>query len=348
VPGAGTVHYVERWRPDPGGAGGRSRLTASVVVATHSADRMPLVERCVRSVARGAAVPTETIVVVDSNPALRDALRRRFPHGVRVVDGMGSGASQARNTGLSLATGDVVAYLDDDADPDCGWLLAILTVFEQRPTVVGVGGRIVPEYDPAARKVPPELLWIVGCTYRGHRVDEGPISRPIGASMAFRVTALREIGGFSPSFGPDGFRQTGRATVALDRKTGSNEELALALALRQRFGEEVIWYCPGACVRHFVPAARTMAQYLVHRCWVEGATKAEVTALHDSTAMNDDRRYLLGVLLPSIVSGVARAGRRRDVHALGDALKLVSGATITVAGYVATVVAQRARGRVRR
>jgi Glycosyl transferase family 2 len=329
------------------GEGGepRDRPTASVVIATQSVDRMRLLERCVRSVSRGTAVPGQTLVVVDSNPSVRAALAERLGTAATVVASGGAGASEARNTGLRMAAGDIVAYLDDDADPEPGWLDALLAVFAQRPAVVGVGGRILPEYEPGARAVPPELLWLVGCTYRGHRADAGPISRPIGANMSFRSSALSAVGGFPGTFGPTpaprpGASPRGPATT----KTGSNEELALSLALRRRFGEDCLWYCPDARVRHFVPSARLTPRYGITRCWVEGATKADVAARFGGDSMTDDQRYLVGVLLPAVGNRLVSAARARRAAPVVEAFLLTAAALVTASGYLVRTVAHAVSG----
>jgi glycosyltransferase involved in cell wall biosynthesis len=293
----------------------------------------------VDSLCDGTVVPNELIVVVDSNPSVEAALREELAGKARVVANRGSGASEARNTGLALAASDIVAYLDDDADPDADWLEAVIAAFERRPTTVGVGGRVVPEYEPGARPLPPEVLWIVGCTYRGHRSDEGPISRPIGANMAFRASAVSRVGGFPSAFGPNAMTRKPARRRSAGKKTGSNEELALAGILHREFGRECLHYCPTARVKHFVPRARLTARYLVGRCWVEGTTKADVTALHGRAAMTDDQRYLFHVLLPGIGRRLLTGARRRDTSALFEALVLAAAAHVTAAGYVTRTLA---------
>ena len=59
----------------------------------------------------------------------------------------------------------------------------------------------MPEWQADRRWLPDELLWIVGCTYRGHRTDPGPIRNPIGCNMAFRREELTAVGAFSTEFG---------------------------------------------------------------------------------------------------------------------------------------------------
>jgi hypothetical protein len=54
------------------------------------------------------------------------------------------GLSAGRNTGVAACTGDVVAFLDDDAAADPTWAAAMLAAYTDE-TVVGVGGLVVPE-----------------------------------------------------------------------------------------------------------------------------------------------------------------------------------------------------------
>ncbi len=318
----------------------RDALFASVVVVTHRGDRVDLVRRCLDSLHAGTLLPKETIVIVDSNPDLEENLKHVLAgERTKIVRSSGAGASAARNTALEVATGDIVAYLDDDASPEADWLESLVRAFEQDDSVVGIGGRIDPDYEGDAG-LPPELLWLVGCTYRGHREDEGPISRPIGANMAFRSLALSRVGGFSSEFGPR--PDAGRPqTKSLERKTGSNEELALALELRRVFGEGCLWYRPSARVQHFVPSSRLRASYIVRRLWIEGRTKAAIRIRFGRAAMGDDKRYLVHVLLPAISRSVRTVLLQRNRSALHATLLLAAGMLVTGAGYVFQAVIDR-------
>ena len=79
------------------------------------------------------------------------------------------GLSGGQNTGVATATGDVVAFLDDDAVAEPGWLAAFDERFRD-PAVTGVGGLTRPLWATGARPrwFPEEFDWTVGCTYRGH------------------------------------------------------------------------------------------------------------------------------------------------------------------------------------
>jgi GT2 family glycosyltransferase len=290
-------------------------MRAAVVIATYSADRLDYLRAGIDGIAGGTRQPDETIVAVDSNPALSAQLRAEMPGWVTVVDSDGTGASAARNKGFDVATSEIVACLDDDARPAPRWLEALVETFDD-PSVVCVGGHILPNYENGAVPLPPELLWIVGCTYRGHRDTTGPITRPIGANMAFRRTAMLDVGGFNTDFGPDG-----------EMRTNSNEEIVLSLALRERFGDDCIRYAPEATVHHAVRPFRSSWKYLAQRSRVEGTSKADVRKLGGRTVMGDDSRYLKSVLLPAIASYTIH-GR------LKDAARCTLAATVTGTSYL--------------
>jgi glycosyltransferase involved in cell wall biosynthesis len=304
----------------------------SVVVCTHTDRRIGLLLECVGSLASGSLPPREVLVVVDSNAELLDRLSEVLPPEVGVLASEGSGVSQARNTGIAAATGEVVAFIDDDALAEPVWLEELSRPFGD-PGIVATGGRAVPRWERPNRYLPDELLWVVGCTYAGHPTSAQPVSRPIGCTMAIRRDALYAIGGFSKDFGP-----TGAAP-----KSHSNEELALAVELRAKYGPECIWYCPTAVVRHFVPAERTTWGYLWQRCIAEGISKADLRLRFGGTAMDYDSSYARRTLLPAIwrysVSGVLRADASAGARALAGA----GGLLVTAAAYGARSVSRRLR-----
>jgi len=303
--------------------------TASVLVCAYTMKRLPQIRRCLKGVLDGELRPAELIVVIDGNDELLRAVAWEFTSraSVRVVPSLGRGLSAARNTGLAVAGTDIVACIDDDASPDPRWLASIVATFDEHPAVAVVAGHILPDYEDPTRPLPSELLWLVGCTYRGHRTDPGPVSRPIGANMAFRTAAIREAGGFSTDFGALG-----------EGVTNFNEEIVVSAALRERYGPDVVWYTPEAIVHHFVPAERTTWAHLRRRAWAEGRSKADVRHTLGGTSMGDDQRYARAVLGPRIVAASAHALTHPDRTSTREAAALGGAAALTAAGYLVRMV----------
>lgn len=114
-----------------------SRLSA--VVCTRG--RPDLAARAVASLRKQAV--TE-VLVVDNAPdddALLRLVRDRFP-GVRYVVEPTLGLDFARNRALNEATGDVVAFLDDDAVAAPGWAAALAAVFDSNAQVGACTARV--------------------------------------------------------------------------------------------------------------------------------------------------------------------------------------------------------------
>ena len=134
------------------------------------------------------------ILVVDHNQPLLERARREFGERVTVIpNGSRQGLSGARNTGVGAAAEEIVAFLDDDAVPEPGWLAALISAYDEG--VLGVGGAIEPDWATARpRWFPPEFDWVVGCTYEGLPVAGGTVRNLIGAAMSLRREVFERIG----------------------------------------------------------------------------------------------------------------------------------------------------------
>src|SRR6202034_1540897 len=83
----------------------------SVIICAYTAERWDDTMRAVASVQAQQPDAKEIFLVVDHNPELLARLAEALP-GVRVVaNTYERGSSGARNTGVALATGDIVAFL---------------------------------------------------------------------------------------------------------------------------------------------------------------------------------------------------------------------------------------------
>ena len=304
----------------------------SVVICAHTDLRFEETCAAVQSVRDQSFPNKEIIVVVDHNPALHASLSEALPD-VRVVENREEqGLSGGRNTGIALARGDVVAFLDDDAIADHDWLKFFADRFTD-PAVVGVGGLTLPEWKaPRPSWFPREFDWVVGCTYRGMPDSNTPVRNLLGGNSSFRREALELVGGF----------QNGIGRAAGKRPLGC-EETELCIRLTQRKPTSVMLFDERAMIRHLVPAARTRFSYFRSRCYAEGLSKALVTAsvgTHDG--LSAERRYTTRTLPGGVLRGLADAGRG-DLSGLGRAGAITAGLGSTVAGYATGSLVRRAR-----
>ncbi len=305
------------------------RMSAAVVVCAASREREDILRACVRSLLEGRRVPDEIFIVVDQNPDLEASVAGWLPAAVTLLRSESRGISSSRNSGLRGASSDVVAFVDDDAVVEPEWLLRLMEQFEASDDLIGAGGEVVPQWGGGRRWLPDELLWVVGCTYTGHREDAGPIRNPIGCNMAFRRRELTAAGGFSTAFG-----KQGDTLITCD-------ETEVGLRLERVHGPGRIHFLPTARVRHFIPATRIGWRTLVLRCASEGLAKARLRHLYGGSALGAERDYaqrLVARAVPRLV--VAGIVRRDRSSVLGAAAILVSLA-VTAAAYAGGSIVAR-------
>ena len=292
-----------------------------MIVCAFTEDRWEDLSRAVDSLHRQTEQPREVIVVIDHCPGLLHRAQRDLAGVTVLPNRFGKGLSGGRNTGAMAASGDVIAFLDDDAAADPGWIAAISDRY-QDPRVLGVGGLVKPAWDIGRPSwFPPELDWVVGCSYRGLPEVSGPVRNFIGANMSFRREVLDRLGGFSAGLG------------RVDAIPLGCEETELCLRASQLHPEGVLLYEPAASVSHRVRAKRASWSYLRSRCYAEGLSKAAVAKLAGSRrALASKRSYLRSVIPRALVMALSGAawGRRAD---LTTALALVGAVVITGTGY---------------
>jgi glucosyl-dolichyl phosphate glucuronosyltransferase len=297
-----------------------ARPSISVVICAYTLDRWRDLVSAVESV-RAESAEGEVVVVVDHNDELRERLNMAFGDLVIVANAGPRGLSGARNTGVGAASGEVVAFLDDDAVAEFGWLERLRNCFVD-PSVAGAGGSVQPQWsDRRPTWFPEEFDWVVGCTYRGLPTVTAQIRNPIGANMALRRNLVGKVGGFTSALGRGGTNTMGC------------EETDFFIRARQRFPSARWLYEPAACVRHRVPTERATFRYFVERCYGEGKSKALLVGrVGTLRGLESERRYILHVLPAGVFRGLRDSFKRRPGGwARAGAIAIGLGATAT--GY---------------
>jgi glycosyltransferase involved in cell wall biosynthesis len=294
----------------------------SVIVCTHDHARFELLRAAVASVQDQDPLPRELIVVVDHNDSLLDRVRSEISGPRVMANANQAGLSGARNTGVLAASGEVVAFIDDDASAAPGWIAALLAGYVDR-SVLGVGGVAAPAWESAQPSwFPDEFLWVVGCSYRGLPTEAEPVRNLIGCNMSFRRTLFAEVGGFHEGIG------RGRGLPL------GCEETELCIRGSVRFPQGRYMLQPAARVDHVVPARRGRLGYFLQRSYAEGISKAYVVRLVGAQhGLATERRYARATLTRGVGRGLADAVRGNP-RGLGRAGAILIGLIVFGVGYV--------------
>lgn len=293
----------------------------SVIICVHSAKRWDAIFEAVESVRSQSFPVLETLIVVDHNAELERRLEESL-QGVTVVsNNQDQGLSGARNTGVALAKGDLLLFLDDDAALEPNWVRETVKHFG-RGNTLGVTSRIVPRWQGIKPFwFPDEFLWVVGCTYEGMR--PGAVRNLIGAAMCVRRDVFSSVGGFNHRLG----RSNGRLPMGC-------EETELCIRAVAAFPESTFVFDAKPSAFHLVGNERLTVGYFIRRCFAEGKSKAALAAVAPpSAALSTERRYVTSVLPRGVLREMS-SFFRGDIGGLGRASAIIGGFIATFVGYV--------------
>jgi glycosyltransferase involved in cell wall biosynthesis len=232
-------------------------MSADLSVVICSLNGAAGVDRCLHALAAQKDVELQVIVVDDGSTDDTSEVARE--HGVTVLrHEVNRGLAAARNTGVQVAAAPIVAFLDDDCEPEPEWARELVDAYEDG--VIGVGGPVVPcapdgymlgylrRNNPL---LPLELnlahsekllyrlgLYLVRQWKPEERHDRRDVYSLVGANMSFARGALLRTG-FDERF-----------------RFGA-EDLDMCLRLPRDFPGARLVATPDAVVRHhFVPGLR--------------------------------------------------------------------------------------------
>lgn len=191
----------------------------------------------------------EIIIVNNSGKPFTNNLS--FPD-IKIVNESILGLSKARNTGASVANGEFLLYIDDDAVANDGLLDAIYSAFLKHTDYAIIGGQIflkLPDPVPNVFLEGKEGLWSAYTVpYKSFREAHEQYEFPYGACFGIRHSILDALGGFPESYGRKGNDFAG------------GEEIALCFAAKKlclKVGLE-----PSASVTHLVSPSRFTREHI--------------------------------------------------------------------------------------
>jgi glycosyltransferase involved in cell wall biosynthesis len=202
------------------------------------------------------------ILVVDNEASASaapvvDTFRQAFASlNIRYIREPAAGVSHARNRCLNSATGEVMAFIDDDEFVDTNWLVELLQCLDSTQADA-VFGPVLPVYD-----VPP-TAWLVASGVNDR------IRFPTGTQLPWREARTGNVV-LRRSMVEGGHRFSTEFA-----RTGGEDSLFFAIA--QLRGRTLVW-CNEAIVHESVPVQRMARSWVLHRAFMGGRTYVRLEA----------------------------------------------------------------------
>ncbi|MDR5672604.1 Glycosyl transferase family 2 [Halalkaliarchaeum sp. AArc-CO] len=274
-------------------------MKVSVVVCTYSMDRLDPFFEAVDSVLAQTYDPLEVVLVVDGNEEVFEHVAERYEDEREVATEFtgdvvlhcneeNRGISYSRTKGAELASGDVVAFIDDDGVAEPEWIETLVDTYE-RTDAIAVGGYVAPDWVTEKPDFfPEEFYWLVGCTERGFADHMEEVRNTYGSNISYKREVFRSVGGYDPNTGRKGDRHI------------QAHEAPVGIRLRERYGKGVV-YNRNAVVRHKLFDYRGEFRWLVFRSFWQGYSKRIMSVLYPDS--QGDESAFLGKLLFSFLPG---------------------------------------------
>ncbi len=276
-----------------------SEVTASVVIPTYN--RRDHLRTCLTHLAAQTRHPVE-VVVVDASPedGTRTLVADEFPWVTYLRNDRGAGSTAtSRAIGVRASTGEVLAFLDDDAYAEPDWLEELLAPYADA-SVGGVGGRALNGQPGEEEEGRGQIgMFLPNGTLTGNfAADPGrviEVDHMLGANMSLRRSALEGVGGIRDTY----------------PGTCLREETDPALRLKR--AGWLLLYTPAAVVRHvagpYAKGRRFDLRYVYY------GQRNHVVLLAATGCDTELRRYLpwaVGQARREVISGVRRAVRESE------------------------------------
>ncbi len=238
----------------------------SVVICAFSSKRFDMTTECINSIFENTYKNYEIILVIDGNHELKQRMDQKFKGFKDLIileNEKNEGPSISRNRGVEAAKGDIISFIDDDAFATRNWLENIVNDFSEYPEIFAVGGKVLPFYEVGARKLPEEILWLVGGTYKGHPENKQLIRNVLTGNMAVKRNLFKEI----------------NFEIMIDKKNNNLshqlEDTLFCLRINNKKPGSVL-YDPGIIVSHHITNNRLEVRSIIKRAFDEGILKAKL------------------------------------------------------------------------
>ncbi len=287
-------------------------MKVSVVVCTYTMDRYDVFTAAVESALSQTYDPVEVVLVIDGNPEVYENAIDDFGDRENVVihdNEENRGISYSRTKGAELASGEIVAFIDDDGVAEPEWIAKHVETYEETD-VVAVGGYVAPNWRREKPDFfPEEFYWLVGCTEPGFAEDGEEVRNGYGSNVSYKRDVFLDVGGYDVNTGRKGDRHI------------QAHEAPVGIRLREEYGKGVV-YVEDAVVHHTLFEYRGEFRWLVFRSFWQGFSKRVMELLYPG-AQGNESAFLKDLFVRALPSRVRRTVGERSLDPVQEATAIL-------------------------
>jgi glucosyl-dolichyl phosphate glucuronosyltransferase len=246
----------------------------SVVILSYSERRLPDLRNLLASIESQTYNFLELVFFVERSTLILKFLsesKTKYPKRIYFAEQKMS-VAECRNIAANIATGDIIAFVDDDAKLTSGWANELSSALLNHPSAIGVTGAIVPDWEirSDARSFPKSLYWMIGCTdWRDSR-----LLRYVESAQTLNTGYRKEV------FRGYKFRiRMYKNDESASLHSGlQGDDVDFALRVTNGTARKLL-YDPHMVVRHKVPHSRVGLEFVKRYAFWQGSTEARYRRL---------------------------------------------------------------------
>lgn len=237
-------------------------MVLSIIVCTYN--RKSFAKLCLESIIKQVNLNTEKkieIILIDNNSSdntnqIIEELKNSYEITYHLEKNQG--ISFARNKGIELSKGEFIAFVDDDAVINDGWLDALINAIKTIPTVC-FGGPIYPKFESECPKWIDQSYFI-----RSYKKTDGFINNITartgfaGGNMCIHKSVFKKVGTFNISLGMKG------------NSLGLGEEPEFFYRIFKSYQDKKLYNLNMMSITHFEANQKTEKKYLKERIVLSG------------------------------------------------------------------------------
>ena len=304
-----------------------------IITTSYTIDRFKDITELLDSIQAQSYRNIETVIVAERSAELAESIgnyahEKNYPN-VSVLFNQGEwGLSSARNLGIGQTSGEVIAFVDDDALLFSDWAEETAKTYAEDSSIIGLTGPILPLWeDKSMAWFPREFYWIFSCTYWDW-TQPTEVRNGYGTNISFRREAFDQCGLFKTNLGVKGYGKGGWQGLG-------GEETEFSLRVKRQTHKRIVYH-PNIKVKHKVYRYRLSNSFIGKRAYWEGNAKAMFNKLYcsDSEQILSTEHELLHRIFSRLIPNSLKLLFRQPKVALRQLRVTILVLACVAAGYL--------------